>query len=222
MIKHLFLGTFVPLVLLALIITGWDARQVNNGIGNYQSNQQPSRRVTTQELFDRALGAAHYPGGFVWMMKCSGEDARFPDNGLILPLNEALESLTKRDPRYKWQIENGVVNLLPVQGEPPLLKLYINQFKVKADLSRALDQLLALREVREGAARLGLRQNTMTLLVGPSPIGGKSSAIEVDVRNVNLREALNALVKAHGRAIWRYRDYHCNGDNEFSVDFLAQ
>jgi hypothetical protein len=222
MTKHLFLRTTLPLMLLALVGTGQVAQMTNTKTDRYQSGQQTPRSVTTQQLFGRALGAARAPGGFIWMMKCSGEEPVFPDDGIILPLHEALESLTKMDPRYKWQIASGVVNLLPARGEPPLLKIRIRQFKVNTDLSRALDQLLALGEVRAGAARLGLKQNTMTLLVGPSPIAGKSSSIEVNVQNVSLREALNDLVRAHGRAMWQYREYRCNGDNEFSVEFLAR
>ena len=36
----------------------------------------------------------------------------------------------------------------------------------------------------------------------------------------NFSEALNALVKAHGRAVWEYLE--SDGVNEFSVNFLAQ
>lgn len=210
-------------MLLALFATGQVARTASNGTVSNQSGQQVPRRVTTQQLFVRALSAARAPGGFVWMMKCSGEEPRFPDDGVIPPLHEALESIIKLDPRYKWQTESGVVNLLPAKSEPPLLKVRIKHFKVNTDFNRALDQLLALGEVREGAARLRLKRNTMTLLLGGlSPIGSKTSTIELDLQDVSLREALNALVSAHGRAIWQYREHRCNRTKEFTIEFLVR
>jgi hypothetical protein len=220
--KYIFHSTLAMLILSALFGAGQLARTADKTISNGPSGQQVNRRVTTQELFVRALSAARVPGGFVWMMKCRGEEPRFPDDGVIPALDEALGLITRLDARYKSRVENGVVNLLPAKGEPPLLKVRLKQFKVNADFNRALDQLLALGEVKEGAARLGLKRNTMTLLVGPSPIGSRTSTIELDLRDVSLREALNALARAHGRAVWQYREDRCQGAKEFSVEFLAR
>jgi hypothetical protein len=213
-----FVFCVTTFILLILFVAGHVPQIAKNRDEN--SQMQAPRTATTQELFGRALSAAHSPGGFVWMMNCSGEEPRFTDDGAIPPLHEALESIAKLDPRYKSQTDNGVVNLLPTKGEPPLLKVRIKRFKVNTDLNRALEQLLALEEVRDRSADLGLKQNTMTLLVGGTPIKSKSASIEIDLQNVSLREALNALVKAHGRAIWQYREYHCNGAKEFSVTFF--
>jgi hypothetical protein len=156
------------------------------------------------------------------MMKCSDEETFLQGEPDILPLEAALDSLTRMDPRYKWQTEAGVINLIPSDGEPELLKTRIGRFRTDTDLDETLRQLLALQQIKQGADRLGLRQTSMRLLVGPSRSDGSPSRISVDLYDGTLRQALNALVKAHGRAVWEYRESSCAGVNEFSVTFLAR
>jgi hypothetical protein len=194
----------------------------SSGVINSQTGEPGSSGITSQHAFLRASTAARVPGGLVWMMKCSGEEPLLHEDRIILPISDALESLVKRDPRYKWQIDTGVVNLLPSAGEPDLLKVRIRQFKTTATLTEALRQLLGLPEVTQGSIRLRLKQSTTTLLVGPTTIRGRPVPITVDVRDVTLRQALNALARANGRAIWEYRAYRCGRANQFSIDFLTQ
>lgn len=187
-----------------------------------QNIQQASSRTTTKQAFLRTLVASRAPGGFIWMMKCDGEETFLQGEPDILPLENALDSLTRMDPRYKWQTETGVINLIPSAGEPELLKTRIRRFKTNTDLNDTLRQLLALQPVKQAADRLGLRQTSLSLLVGSSPLNGGPSRISVDVYDGTLRKALNALVKAHGRAVWEYRESSCDGVNEFTVTFLAR
>ena len=64
---------------------------------------------------------------------------------------EALDTIVEADPRYRWQLVDEVVNLLPADGEPALLNTRISKFRV-TDVTSALDalsQLLALPEVKK-------------------------------------------------------------------------
>jgi hypothetical protein len=209
-ITTITIGAIVTASALGRIVQTKDDRQSTNPNG-----------MTTQRAFLRTLVAARKPGGFIRMIKCSGEEPPLPEEPTILPLNSALDALTRMDQRYKW-IDRGVVNLIPITGEPDLLKVRIARYKTNADLDEALRQLLALPQVQQTAHRLGLTRNSMTLLVGPSPFSGGPSRVDVDIRDTTLREALNAIVKAHGRAVWEYRESRCDGRNEFSVGFLAR
>lgn len=100
-----------------------------------------------------------------------------------------------------WRTDVGVVNPIPSAGVPDLLKIRISRYKTNSDLDEALRQLLALPQVKEGADHLALKRISMSLLVA-SRFNGGPSRIDVDIRNASLREALNALVRAHGRAVW--------------------
>src|SRR5882672_10486702 len=111
---------------------------------------------------------------------------------------------------------------MPAEGVPALLNIRIRHYKVDTDLSQALLALLRSPEVSNGASSLGLKLKTGGLLVGPSPIYPFSLRIKVDVSDITLRDALNELVRVHGRAIWEYRELRCNGTNQFSVNFVAR
>lgn len=46
--------------------------------------------------------------------------------------------------------------------------------------------------------------------------------LRVQCKNVTLRELLNAIVRAHGYAVWAYSERHCAGRSEFRLDFIAR
>jgi len=187
-----------------------------------QNAQRISNELPTQTRFLLALLAAQVPGGSVRIGDCSGQERTFRQDPTILPLHDALESITQADQRYQWQMDRGVVNLIPRTGEPRLLKARINRYRTATNLNEALRQLLALPEVKAEASKLGLKLSSGGLVLGPGPSNGGPSQVSVDVKNVSLRGALNALVRAHGRAVWEYHEYRCGGSNEFFVNFLTQ
>jgi len=220
LIASIFVGAIAnPSSMLAIRVSSTRAQRVDM---TNRNGQRTSSDIPTQGRFLLALVAAHVPGGSVWIRQCSGQEPVFHQDQTILPLSDALDSITRVDPRYRWQIDKGVVNLIPRTGEPAVLKVRIKQYRTKTTLNEALRQLLRLPEVKTEAARIGLKITSGGLLLGPSPYYGGPSEVSVDVKDLNLREALNALVRAHGRAIWEYREYRCGGTNEFSIDFVAQ
>src|SRR6266403_3177377 len=88
-----------------------------------QRDQQTSSGIptTTQGRFLLVLVSARLPGGSVWVRRCDTEEALFHQDSRVLPLRDALDSIVRMDPRYRWQNANGVVNLMPAAGEPELL-----------------------------------------------------------------------------------------------------
>src|SRR5712692_4352376 len=109
-----------------------------------QNSRKTSNDLPTQTRFLLTLLAAHIPGGSVWIRQCKGQEPVFHQDPTILPLRDALESITSADPRYQWQMDGGVVNLVPRTGEPRFLKLRIKRYQTKTNLNEALRQLLAL------------------------------------------------------------------------------
>jgi hypothetical protein len=90
----------------------------------------------------------------------------------------------------------------------------------------ALYQLMALPEVRDRVAQLHLEELSRHIglsdLKRPgSPIEDKP-ALNLNRRNVTLRVALNAIASAHGYAVWAYTERHCNGRDQFRIDFLVR
>src|SRR5437870_304191 len=77
-------------------------RVPNAHVGRVDVTSQNSRRTSndlpTQARFLLALLASHIPGGSVWIRQCNGQEPVFRQDPTILPLREALESITRADP----------------------------------------------------------------------------------------------------------------------------
>lgn len=52
-----------------------------------------------------------------------------------------------------------------------------------------------------------------------SPGSSHAKAFSVRVKDVTLRQALNAIARAEGTYIWGYIETHCEGRNEVVIRF---
>jgi len=177
-------------------------------------------QITTQDAFVRSLTSARLPGGMVTTSECN-PNAKPQKDSLSSPLFESLNRITQTDPQYKWQNERGVINLIPTSGEPDVLKIPIREFRVKnaRSLELILEQLLALPEVQSDA--VGRRVNQGIRFAGLSS-PRREPQLSISIRDATLRDALNAMVRTHGRAVWSYSESRCNGQDRFTIDFLVQ
>ena len=170
-----------------------------------------------------AILGAGTPGGAVIMQGCEQ-----PSDSSVRPrpgstLRELLEDIVTADPDYRWEVNAGVVNLLPIKGVPDLLRLEIGEFDSGdvRDVTTAKTFLFALPEVRKREAELDFDQ----AVLGSGPYGvpppGTPPPPKLDVRlhNVTLLEALNALVRAHKQGLWIYYETHCESTNHFDIKF---
>jgi hypothetical protein len=170
-----------------------------------------------------ALSTAGVPGGIATVTGC-GEDVRyaFPSSGPTLP--DALNAIVASNPQYAWRLENGLVNVSPRSGDPLFLARRISQLKVSEarSLDEALSEILALPEVQRRVVQLhmseGYRRIGMSDLNRPgSPRITNEQRYSLSLSHVTLREALNAIARLHRRAVWEYRERHCNDKTEFQI-----
>lgn len=216
-IHSLISASLVVLVITALDVIG----QMRVEMVAQQKAETNPELITTRDAFVRSLTSARVPGGFAGRSNCGSEENRLQLEVLALPLPESQNRITRTDPRYRWQSEQGVINLIPTAGEPDVLKIRIREFRVKntQSLDLILEQLLALPEVK--ADLIGRRVN-QGLRFGGLSSPNRGQQLRVSVRDATLREALNALSRAHGRAVWSYAESHCNGLDTYTIDFLVQ
>lgn len=129
----------------------------------------------------------------------------------------------------RWQFRDGVVNMFPAAGIPPLLETRIRSFQWDKTVSarETLARLLALEEVSQRARELGLT---------PGVYHGASSAIciincttkakpEPVVRaekDTTLLLILNHIAAAHNRVIWSYSEYHCDSGAKYTLRVSAE
>ena len=174
-------------------------------------------------VFTSALSTTNVPGGMVKLNNCNPIAVLKPWQARIFTLRDALDSIIHAEPDYRWFINDGVINLMPKGEEPTLLQVRINRLNVKdaESIYLPLSKLMSLPEVRESIAQLGLSE-APHLLIGGISLRPDRPRYTIDCQNVTLKEALNTIVRTHGRAVWKYEETRCNSKTEFSIDFVVE
>lgn len=218
---------FILINLLAPVILGQvDQTRIDGAVSDVLERKvvvnDPSS-LTIPDAFLRFLVGTRVPGGRVRMLGCESQEAQYDWERLNSPLREALDSIVSVDRLYTWHAEDRVINLIPRSGIPSLLETHITEFRVnKATSARlALSELLTLPEVKKRIAELRLSEG-LNVMVIPSTSAPNQYQFDVNCKDVTLRDALNAIARAHGRAVWSYTERYCNGKNMFSIDFVVE
>jgi hypothetical protein len=172
--------------------------------------------------FAGAVLASGVPGGVAFVQGCS--DQPLP---VVRPqgttLRGVLDSITSGDPSYVWRMNEGVVNLEPLQGIPALLTSRLENYDSQelAEPGSAMTLLISSPEVTRAATNLGLAHNVSGSAlsgIGPGPRSPKKP-LGIRLHNVTLLDALNAVVRANKNGVWTYRETHCGSVHQYDVTF---
>jgi hypothetical protein len=176
------------------------------------------KELTTTDAFYSSLGRTGVPGGLVDLRSCGQRDQKHTWSPKNSELRQVLDALVTTDKRYRWTTDEGVLNLLPVAGEPSILQTRINKFHVQdaASASAALDRLLALPEIKEAMRKLHLQQGITLVLESSLP---HPKPFSVFIETATLRQALNAIARAQGHGIWQYLETQCRRRKELVIRF---
>ncbi len=216
------------IALLASALVG--QRQNDNSSSNVTERQVKGinlNQVMILNAATSALNAANVPGGIVTISGC-GEAEAYNLTPVGQRLRDILDSITIADPRYQWQVDHDLVNLVQSDNEPTLLDIVISDFNVEPNQTEfsIVEGLLNLPEVKTGIVKLrlnrGPREIGLRSLERPgSPKAEDSRGFAIHLRNITVSEALNAAARAHGNGVWRYNERRCNATREFSIQFLG-
>jgi hypothetical protein len=120
----------------------------------------PSSPLSVNSAFQLAMLSSGAPGGEALTEGCAepSDSAVRPQN--VGTLRDVLEDIVTADPEYRWEVKDGVVNLIPSQRVPDLLTLRISAFDTgdATSVTTAKTFLFGLPEVRKRAAELGFDQ----------------------------------------------------------------
>lgn len=135
-----------------------------------------------------------------------------------LSVRDILNSIVSADPRYKWNLENGVINLLPAVGNPSLLDTRLAEFKKENAMTESLFKSLEnMPEVRQRATELGMD--------GPLPRLFRFGSVDtrkftVHCQNCSVRDVLNEIVRQNGSS-WMYREYINKGKKTYRFWYIS-
>ncbi|MEW6130730.1 MAG: hypothetical protein AB1757_27110 [Acidobacteriota bacterium] len=225
--KKISLWSLFILLGVPVLIGAFQANQAQNASSDVLERTvtaSQSEYSTTLASFMESLLSARVPGGIVTILHC---DNNLPIRHTSLSsgtLREAMNTIVNANPEYRWQINDGVINLLPVQDEPSLLNVRISKLKVKdaRSIETIRSNLFELPEVKEAIAKLQLTPG-VKFIVGPIPLDPeRRPKYSLECENVTVREALNAIVRAHGRAAWEYKEQRCDDKTIYNVNFVIE
>jgi hypothetical protein len=183
--------------------------------------------ANTPDRVAQALMDAEIPGGLALIHYCGG----FPEHSLkpaTLSLRGLLDAVVSADPQYSWEMDKGVVNLVPRYGAFHVLETRISKLDLEnvKTPDEALNRLLALPEVEAQTRReLGSRVFQGGAFAYPATLdldakGAKT--FSVTATNITLRDALNLIAISHGKAVWVLARGECanNVRKSFSIKFI--
>lgn len=184
-------------------------------------------KTTAVNAFVTALRTAGVPGGIAAVSQC-GDDRQYVFSASGPTLEDVLRNIESTDRRYTWNIINGLVNILPVEGDPSLLKLRIKKLHINnvSSIDEAANQLFSAQQVRNEALKLrltpGLTRIGMSDLKRVEATQPAAQQHDLTISDLTVRESLSAISRANGKAVWEYRERHCNGKAEFQVQFVVR
>lgn len=170
-----------------------------------------------------AIQSAGAPGGVISHRKgCSAQQGP-----LVHPrgntLRRSLDSIVQDDPSYTWTFADGVINLLPSNELPPLLRTHLETYDSGGitNAISAVTLLVGSKEIYSAATKLGLQMNPSgSGLGGVAP--GTSLAekpLGIHLQNVTLLEAMNAIARANTHGVWSYYETQCGSVHQFDLLF---
>ncbi len=170
--------------------------------------------LNTPEAFRASILRAKVPGGAVMIVGCQ-EDLKRQWNPQGDPLGQVLNEMIAVDKSYRWEVQDGALNLLPTAGEPPLLQTRLGEFSIDTASSwEALNQIKTRPEVQQTMSGLRLQDGLTIITYSPQP-----TPFSVRFKGGTLRQALNAIAVAHGTDVWDYREIRCGERNEVIIRF---
>lgn len=182
----------------------------------------------TPAIFSSVIAKAEVSGGVVAVRDSCAQDAeKTVSIAEGTPLSEALDQIALADGSSRWEVRDGVVNLLPLSDLPSLLQVQIKSFSwdKSASVQEVVAQLRVRPEILERAGSLGLREmphegGVGTICIRDCGKSEKTPDIQVE-QNVTLMTILNTIARAHKQAVWIYSEYHCNGGTRFRLEATA-
>lgn len=222
--SKMFIVVLCGSLMMATVSSPGQTVNQSDNLLNLQAKGPNLKNVMVGQAVVNALINAGAPGGVATVDDCNEQVIH-----IFTPrdssLRGVLDSIVSTDPRYTWEDKDHVINVLPSNGLPPFFAVRISRFETSMaeTPNEALFQLLAIPAVRQAQLNLGRHAAQGGVYVFcPGCPPKETKKVSVNLKGITVREALNAIARAHGSAVWRFSQSECGGRKSFSLDFAAQ
>lgn len=175
-------------------------------VSNYQSQTQKEDfleqkiklTIKTGNLFQICGGLANegIPVGFEGAI---GFDISGPKNVQVEngTLKEVLESITKQDPTYTWEVNNGVVNIYPVQFRDETIKSLLEKEIANFSTIKATGRDEIAKNIKStNEINFLLKEKQIQFNISTKTnLYAKDGISEFNLSNIELKGVLNKIVK---------------------------
>lgn len=112
-----------------------------------------------------------------------------------------LDEIVRRYPRYKWVLEDGIINLMPKPGIWDRLRG--REFK-DSSLDRIVKKFDAENMPATGVAYKLCDAAGLPRAIMDAGIVGKPEMVTVHLKEISLRNSFNRVVKTSGKSMWLF------------------
>jgi hypothetical protein len=203
------------------------AKSIEERLDEMIHDLEPLNKDSTEIAFAKVLHHAQFSGGIVEVHDCFKPEkaGRWPHSDDLngLTLREALNRIVADDPRYKWQIDDTAIDLIPRRGVPPLLDIHLTHFQLRAeDVAMAIEATLFTEPTVEKALHeLNLKkEDRLKVYIGsaPPPMGKPLDLIDASILHI-----LNAVASNHRfPAVWHYAESVGNCEHTYYLEWLVR
>lgn len=179
------------------------------GCTDLDNNPISFNHVSMREFLINVHWCSQIPMGAALLPDNDVKRYNFKPQGL--KLKDVLDSIVVAEPRYKWSVEDGVINFVPRVDYPAILDVPVREFKAeKSRIEFMIDNLEAMPEVRRRGEELGLhyREKIYVSLLGRADLS-------LGCKDSNVRGVLNAIAKLRN-TLWLYKEFEYQGKRYYS------
>ena len=121
-------------------------------------------------------------------------------------LRDILDQITAQEPAYKWEVRDGVINLVPVSERDKffekLLNTPVNLFAPAKGLTKfeIRDAILDLPEVKEQLTASKISASHRSYFNRPSIYSNPD--VDLNISNTDVRGVLNKVIKDSEHKLW--------------------
>jgi hypothetical protein len=133
-------------------------------------------------------------------------------NGTV---KDVLDEFVRNDPRYRWEMDLDVINVVPVSDSDPLAEAVVKDLNVfNVDGNEATWAITRSPEIVKVMKKMRVSRVTPQLLVGRPKDPARFS---LNLQGLTVRRILNEMVGKDGYSFWTIYRY---GDQQDHVEML--